>query len=128
MPVGTATSSAASYANYGGNSVAALQKQLAALEQKVRDESNSNDDAKTKEVKVAALQLQIQVVSSQIQQIQLKASQAKPNATPALDAADPSKTKRHAKHKPAAVTNGDDDADAAPTDPTSTSVELDTVG
>jgi predicted nucleic acid-binding Zn-ribbon protein len=70
------TSSAAVSSGNGVTSTAQIQRQIAALQQRIFKEEASKDDAKTKEETVAAYQQEIVALEQQLLQIQQRAQQA----------------------------------------------------
>jgi len=71
----SSTSSPIVASGNSGTSTAQIQKQIAALQQKIIKEQASEDDAKTKEETVATYQVEIAALELQLQQIQQQALQ-----------------------------------------------------
>jgi hypothetical protein len=57
-----------------GSSTATLQKKLADLEKQLTTENASKDDAKTKETKAAAIEVEIELVQDEITQAEKSSS------------------------------------------------------
>ena len=73
----SSTSNSTVSSGNSGTSTADIQKQIAALQQKIIKEQASKDDAKTKVELVVAYQQEIVALEQQLQQIQQQALQAK---------------------------------------------------